>query len=486
MKKQRLLIVDDDISLRTALFKFFQRLDYQVITASSLKEAVNFSGSQNTFDLAIIDLSLQDGNGLELVKHIRQTQPQCILFVLTGHATIEIAIQATQLGVNKFLSKPFDLEELKTTVENALTFNISRPAVKTSAIGVSSLGGTEIIGESESIIELKNLISKVSDTDSTVLITGESGTGKELIARSLHENSSRKKQPFVAINCGAIPAELLESELFGHAKGAFTGAVASRVGRFEMADGGTIFLDEIGDLAPALQVKLLRVLQERSFEPVGSTKSIQVDVRVLAATNKNLDELVRKNLFREDLYYRLNVIPIQISSLKERSSDIPILLKYFMNRMNAQKRKNLTGFSAEAMSCLQKYNWPGNIRELENLIERLTILKGFGEVQVSDLPSKCQVVSKATYVDSLGFENNTNLQLDFNTAVDQFENSLILRALEKTNWNRNQAAQMLGLNRTTLVEKIKKKGLRPPDTIVVSSECDLEYRPASQQREFSV
>jgi DNA-binding NtrC family response regulator len=485
MKKHRLLIVDDDISLRTALFKFFQRLDYQVITASSLKEAKNFSGSQNIFDLAIIDLSLQDGSGLELVKHIRQAQPQCILFVLTGHATIETAIQSTQLGVNKFLSKPFELDELKLNVESALTYNMSRPAVKMTSGSASQTNNLEIIGESESIVELKNLISKVSDTDSTVLITGESGTGKELIARSLHEHSSRKKQPFVAINCGAIPAELLESELFGHSKGAFTGAVASRIGRFEMADGGTIFLDEIGDLAPALQVKLLRVLQERSFEPVGSTKSIQVDVRVLAATNKNLDDLVKKNLFREDLYYRLNVIPIQVSALRERPSDIPILLGFFMDRMNAQKRKNLTGFSVDALSCLEKYSWPGNIRELENLIERLTILKGFGEVQVSDLPSKCQMSLKSGYTENINTES-LSLQVDFNTAVDQFENALILRALEKTNWNRNQAAQMLGLNRTTLVEKIKKKGLRPPDTMVVSSELDTDNRSPLQQREISV
>jgi len=487
MKKQRLLIVDDDISLRTALFKFFQRLEYQVITASSLKEAKNFSGSQNIFDLAIIDLSLQDGHGLDLVKHIRQSQPQCILFVLTGHATIEAAIQATQLGVNKFLSKPFELDELKLNVENALTFNISHPVVKITP-GAPSLGqahSSEIVGFSESIVELKDLISKVSDTDSTVLITGESGTGKELIARSLHENSSRRKQPFVAINCGAIPAELLESELFGHSKGAFTGAIASRIGRFEMADGGTIFLDEIGDLAPALQVKLLRVLQERSFEPVGSTKSIQVDVRILAATNKNLDELVKKNLFREDLYYRLNVIPIQISSLRDRPTDIPILLKYFMDKMNAQKRKNLTGFSAEAMSCLQRYSWPGNIRELENLIERLTILKGSGEVQISDLPSKCQMSLKASRTEMTDIENQSS-NIDFNTAVDQFENALILRALEKTNWNRNQAAQILGLNRTTLVEKIKKKGLRPPDTMTFTADNETDNRLPSQPRDLSV
>ncbi|MEI7974200.1 MAG: sigma-54 dependent transcriptional regulator, partial [Bdellovibrio sp.] len=291
-------------------------------------------------------------------------------------------------------------------------------------------------------------------------ITGESGTGKELIARAIHYNSPRAQQAFVAINCGAIPAELLESELFGHIKGAFTGAIANRLGRFELADGGTIFLDEIGDLQPSLQVKLLRVLQERSFEPVGGSKSLQVNVRVIAATNKNLESSVDEKKFREDLFYRLNVFPISVPALRERPTDIPALLSHFVAHVNRTKNRKLTRFSPEALSCLVHYPWPGNIRELENLVERVSILKGQGQIEASDLPAKYR--SQIPTAADLGSLDVPDEGLDFNTAVDRYENALILRALEKTGWNRNQAASLLRLNRTTLVEKIKKKGLRPP------------------------
>jgi transcriptional regulator with PAS, ATPase and Fis domain len=302
-----------------------------------------------------------------------------------------------------------------------------------------------------------------------VLITGESGTGKELIARAVHYNSPRVENPFIAINCGAIPSELLESELFGHVKGAFTGAIANRIGRFEMADGGTIFLDEIGDLEPALQVKILRALQERSFEPVGSTKSVSVNVRVIAATNKNLEQSVEEGRFREDLYYRLNVIPIAIPALRERRTDVPLLFAHFMDHFNRTKTRKLTGISPEAMESLSNYGWPGNIRELENLVERLAILKGYGHIEIHDLPVKYRS-AVATSPETLLLEI-PEAGVDFNTAVDQFENQLILRALEKTGWNRNQAALLLRLNRTTLVEKIKKKGLRPPGG--TTAEMDL-------------
>ncbi|MFN9066853.1 MAG: sigma-54 interaction domain-containing protein, partial [Bdellovibrionales bacterium] len=302
---------------------------------------------------------------------------------------------------------------------------------------------------------------RVADSDSTVLITGESGTGKELIARAVHFNSPRSTGPFIPINCGAIPSELLESELFGHVKGAFTGAISNRVGRFEMADGGTLFLDEIGDLEPSLQVKILRALQERCFEPVGSTKTVSVNVRVITATNLDLEKAVAEGNFREDLFYRLNVIPIQIPALRERKTDIPLLLSHFMELYGRTKGRNLTGFTNSALDCLSQYAWPGNIRELENLVERLTILKGQGQVDVLDLPPKYRAQSSQA-VAQLSHHDIPEDGLDFNSAVDAYENNLILRALEKTGWNRNQAAALLRLNRTTLVEKIKKKGLRPP------------------------
>jgi DNA-binding NtrC family response regulator len=411
------------------------------------------------FDLAIVDMNLPDGNGLDLISEIKAVSPGTQVIVLTGFATIDTAIQATQKGAYHFLTKPFNVEELMSLLDKALTHKTLEQENKQlrSELG-SRYQFNQIIGESEGIKNCLSLVERVAETDSTVLVTGESGTGKELIARAIHYNSHRSKAPFVAINCGAIPSELLESELFGHVKGAFTGAVANRIGRFEMADEGTLFLDEIGDLDPSMQVKILRALQERVFEPVGATKSVQVNVRVIAATNIDLEKAVKEGRFREDLYYRLNVIPIQIPALRERKTDIPILLNHFLNQYNKNKTKVLTGFSTDALKCLVNYTWPGNIRELENLIERLSILKGFGSVEVNDLPAKYR--STAANFAETGMVEIPEAGLDFNSAVDQFENALILKALEKTGWNKNQAALLLRLNRTTLVEKMKKKGLK--------------------------
>ncbi len=308
------------------------------------------------------------------------------------------------------------------------------------------------------------MIERVSDSDSTVLIQGESGTGKELVAKAIHYNSPRAEKPFIPINCGAIPGELLESELFGHVKGAFTGAVANRAGRFELATDGTLFLDEIGDMSPNLQVKILRALQERRFEPVGSAKTIESNVRIIAATNVDLDAAVEEGLFREDLFYRLNVIPIRIPALRERKSDIPLLFHYFMEEFNRSRSRGLQGITQEALQFLCHYSWPGNIRELENLVERLAILKGSGVVDVMDLPEKYRRTQDVSLnINQIEIPENG---MDFNTAVDNYENALIMQALQKTGWNRNQAALLLKLNRTTLVEKIKKKGLRPPESEV--------------------
>ena len=381
MKSSRILIVDDESAIRTPLFRLFDRKGHQVLTASKIEEAKLISQSENKINLAIVDLNLPDGDGIELMTWLKANTPNCQVIILTGANTIENAIKATQKGAFHFVSKPVNLEELSAIADKAL---LQEKLVSENAqLRVELLRkqkSDNIIGHSENIRSVISLVERVADTDSTILITGESGTGKELIARAVHQNSSRADQPFIAINCGAIPGELLESEFFGHIKGAFTGAISNRVGRFEMADGGTIFLDEIGDLDPALQVKLLRVLQERNFEPVGSTKTISVDVRIVAATNKNLENLVNAGKFREDLYYRLNVIPIAIPSLKERISDIPLLIQHFIEQFNRSKNRKLAGMSTQAMDALTLYNWPGNIRELENLIERLAILKGQGIV----------------------------------------------------------------------------------------------------------
>ena len=495
-KPVRALIVDDESSLRTALFRILDRQGFQVVTSNSKREAESMlagTTAENPFDLALVDLRLPDGDGLELMSQIRRTQPGCEVVILTGHGSIELAVKATQLGAFHFITKPFNMEELVSIVDKAIAHKVLQAENVQLRSALSKKYRFEnIVGSSDEIRHVLGMVERVADSDSTVLVSGESGTGKELVAKAIHYNSPRANRPFVPINCGAIPHELLESELFGHVKGAFTGAIANRQGRFDLASGGTLFLDEIGELPLALQVKLLRVIQERRFEPVGSAKTHEVDVRVIAATNVDLAKAVQKGAFREDLYYRLNVIPIRLPSLKERRSDIPLLLHHFMQvsneraieraneRVTGRKPRQLEGFSTEAMEALVHHPWPGNIRELENLVERLAVLKGEGLIDIADLPehyrhstervsmfgaSTGELGSTGFGAASLSFggaSDPSETGLDFNSAVDAYENALILQALEKTGWNRNQAAALLKLNRTTLVEKIKKKGLRPP------------------------
>jgi transcriptional regulator with PAS, ATPase and Fis domain len=298
-------------------------------------------------------------------------------------------------------------------------------------------------------------IEKVSATDSTVIIYGESGTGKELVARAIHFNSDRRNHPLIAVNCGAIPDELLESELFGHEKGAFTGAIRSRIGRFELAQGGTIFLDEIGDMNPALQVKVLRVIQERQFERIGGIKTINVDVRIIAATNQNLEEAVAMKRFREDLFYRINVIPINLPSLRERGADIPILANHFLTKFNQLKKRKVEKITPAAMDVFVQYSWPGNVRELQNLIEMLVVIKGGGEIDLGDIPPKMLKRQEMEKMREIKIELPKGM-VNFNEAVGNFEKELLLRALEKSGGVKNRAAKLLNLNRTTLVEKLKR------------------------------
>ncbi|MGE3757661.1 MAG: sigma-54-dependent transcriptional regulator, partial [Pseudobdellovibrionaceae bacterium] len=389
MRSQRILIVDDESTLRTALFRVLDRKGYKVITASKIEEAHILSQGDQSPDLALVDLNLPDGDGIEFMSKLKAAHPQVEVIILTGHGTIESAVRATQKGAFHFITKPCNMDELLSLVEKALAhkqLQIENQQLRSELHKKYQFN--QIVGQSDELKKVLELVERVGDTDSTVLIQGESGTGKELVAKAIHYNSNRATGPFIPINCGAIPSELLESELFGHVKGAFTGALNNRVGRFELADGGTIFLDEIGDMEPQLQVKLLRVLQERSFEPVGSTKTLQVNVKVIAATNVNLEDAVAAGRFREDLFYRLNVIPLQIPPLKERRTDIPLLFNHFRETFNRTKGRSISGISVEAMKCLSNYSWPGNIRELENLVERLCILKGHGNIETSDLPPK--------------------------------------------------------------------------------------------------
>lgn len=329
---------------------------------------------------------------------------------------------------------------------------------------------SSLVGQSQAIQEIYNTIDKVASTDSTVLITGESGTGKELIARAIHEKSSRAQKPMIIVNCGAIPSELLEAELFGHVKGAFTGATNNRIGRFEAANGGTIFLDEVGELPLALQVKLLRVLQTKQFEAIGSSKTTEVDVRIIAATNRDLEEASRKKEFRDDLYYRLNVIPMKIPALRERKSDIALLVNHFISQFNSATGHNVEAPSGEIMNALMAYDWPGNVRELENLMERLVILKGQGTVDLGDLPHRifqkyaegqpqaAGAMSEWEYPRMVLPTNGVNLK----NIVEAFENHLIDQALARTGNNKNRASELLMMNRTTLVEKLRKRGMITP------------------------
>ena len=318
-----------------------------------------------------------------------------------------------------------------------------------------------VVGKSKSMQGVFKLIERVADSDSTVLINGETGTGKGLVAKAIHTSSYRRGKPFVAINCGAIPENLLESELFGHIKGAFTGATSAKIGKFEVANGGTIFLDEIGDMSPDLQVKVLKVLEEREFEPVGGCKTVKVDVRIIAATHRDLEEAVQKGNFREDLFYRLYVIPIQLPSLKDRQVDIPLLTHYFLNKLNREKKSRVEGITQGAMETLVRHAWPGNVRELANMLERLVVLKGEGVLDVADLPAKIKPAG-AMYTPDIGMSvpELSREGICLNTAVSEFEKNLIYQSLEKTDWVKNKAAKLLQVKRTTLVEKIKRYDLQ--------------------------
>jgi DNA-binding NtrC family response regulator len=395
--------------------------------------------------------------GMDVLQHAVTRSPKTLCIILTGYGTIESSVEAIKKGAFDYITKPITSKALLVAVEKALDFQcLKEENTRLKKELQNKYRFNNIIGTSKAMRKVFDLIEKVADTDGTVLISGASGTGKELIATAIHYNSSRGDKPMVVVNCGAIPEELLESELFGHEKGAFTGAYKNRTGRFEMANGGTFFLDEIGEMSPSLQVKLLRVLQEQKFEKVGGTKTIHVDVRIIAATNKNLTIAINKGKFREDLYYRLNVIPIKVPPLKQRKSDIPLLIDFFMKKIQPEKKFAIKGFSAEALEDMMAFDWPGNVRELENVIKRLTILCDHDIVQVDDLPEHIQ--RKSRPVESTE-EDALDKGLNLNDAVKDYEKRLILEALEKSNWVKTKAAKLLNINRTTLVEKIKKQDL---------------------------
>ncbi len=464
-----ILIIDDDESVRDALQDFLEEKDFKVTTAANGRLGLELL-KEDRFDVLLVDLMMPGMGGLDVIKEISALHITTPVIMVTAYASVQTAVDAMKLGAFDYVTKPFIPDELLIIINRTIDLSrMQRENVLLRKQLKRKYDFEGLIGDSMRMQKVYEIIEKVADTDSTILITGKSGTGKELVAKTLHFNSSRSEKPFVPLNCAAIPRDLLESELFGHEKGAFTGALVTRVGRFELAHEGTLFLDEIGELDPSLQVKLLRVLQEREFERVGGTKTIKVDVRIIAASNRDLEEAIRDGRFREDLFYRLNVIPVRIPSLRERNEDIPLLLDHFMQKFSRKRKRGPLKFSPEAMECLLTYRWPGNVRELENLVERLTILVSENTVNVSDLPGKFrQTVGTETgksahmvntTVPSFKDDDIPDSGINLNAVIDNMEKKLILRALEKTGGVKNKAAVLLGLNRTTLIEKLKKKNI---------------------------
>ncbi len=454
-----ILVIDDVLAVRQSLQEILGTEGYEVETAPDGESGLQRVKDQ-PFDLVLTDLALPGLGGMDILKYLVRHQPDCSCIIITGYGTIQNSVTAMRLGAFDYLCKPVDPQELRLVVARALEHRrLKRENLQLKKQLHKRYGFANIVGNSEAIIQVFELIKKVADTDSTVLILGESGTGKELINRAIHYNSMRREGPLIPVNCAAIPEELLESELFGHERGAFTHAIRTRIGRFEQANGGTIFLDEIADMSPSLQVKILRVLQDRSFERIGGVKTIKVDIRVIAATNQDLEEMVRKGRFREDLYYRLNVIPIRVPPLRDRASDIPLLVQHFLHEFSRKKKKPTKHLSSETMDLLMRYPWPGNVRELENLMERLVILSEGEEIPASELPERFR--NKPASAPQAKPQEIPDNGIHLTAAVQEFERNLILKALDKSNWVKSRAAQLLNLNRTTLLEKMKKQNILP-------------------------
>ncbi|MBI5635198.1 MAG: sigma-54-dependent Fis family transcriptional regulator [Nitrospirae bacterium] len=473
---QRMLVIDDDAIVRDVIETFFVDKGFDVTVAEDGEKGLQLL-TQNTYDVFFVDLVMPGMGGLELLGRLAELNITTPSIVITAFAEVRTAVEAMRLGSFDYVTKPFILEELLITVNRALNISkLKQENVMLKKQLRQKYNFHGLIGASPRMQKVYDMIEKIADTESTVLITGESGTGKEVVAKTVHFNSSRSQNPFIPLNCAAIPKDLLESELFGHEKGAFTGAVNTRIGRFELANGGTIFLDEIGELHPSLQVKLLRVLQEREFERVGGTKTVKVDVRILAATNKDLEKATQDGTFREDLFYRLNVIPVHLPPLRKRKEDIPLLIDHFMQAFCKKKKKELIKVPPVIMDCFLSYRWPGNVRELENLTERIVILNDTGTVTIDDLPERFHTdrCEQAAEESSPAAGPRVVLQtaaagttlppegLDLNAVLNELEKGLILQALERSGGVKKKAAELLGLNRTTLLEKLKKKGIELP------------------------
>lgn len=451
--KGRILIVDDDQIIVDSLSEFLRLEGYGVDGAGSFSGAIS-ALEKRPYNLLISDVNMSEGDGFELLRTVRQRYPEVVVIMITGYGTIESAVEAIKLGAYDYLTKPIIDEEIRLVLQRALQ---QQSLIRENSMLREQLdlryGLGNIIGHDYRMLKVFDLIEAVADSKTTVLMEGASGTGKSLVARAIHHRSERCKKPFVEVSCGALPETLLESELFGHVRGSFTGAVGDKDGRFKAADTGTIFLDEISAASPALQVKLLRVLQERQFEPVGSNTTETVDVRVILASNDDLAKEVEAGRFRQDLFYRINVVAITLPLLRERIGDIPLLSEHFLKQYCGQARKELLGFTEEALECMQRYHWPGNVRELENVVERAVVLTKNRQICREDLPPTVLEAAVESPV-AEGYQP-TSLK----RALEGPETRIIEMALRANGWNRQVTADQLEINRTTLYKKMKRYGL---------------------------
>jgi DNA-binding NtrC family response regulator len=464
-EKKQVLIVDDELNLRKILAAQLSRDGYDVLLAEDGEQGLSVL-REHHIDLVITDLKMPKVDGMTLLREALREAPDLPIVMITAHGTVDTAVEALKLGAFDYLTKPFDKDEVRSVVAKALrTRQLANEEATTESKDVPG-ARFGIVGQSTELGELYAVLERVADSPTTVLITGESGTGKELVARALHDHSSRRAKPFIKVNCAAIPKELIESELFGYERGAFTGAVGSKPGRFELANGGTLFLDEIGEIPVEMQVKLLRALQESEFERVGGIKTTRVDVRLVAATNRDLKKLIAANAFREDLFYRLNVVSIRLPALRERSSDIPLLVEHFLRKFNERLKKHVTGVEPEASALLGAYTWAGNIRELENVMERAVLFCDAQKLRVEDLPVELRgtppsfAAPDGASGTDVPLPSEGGLKEHVKVAMTRLERDIVSRALKQTNGNVTHAARLLKISRKGLQLKMKELGLR--------------------------
>jgi len=454
MKRGSLLLVDDDRQILQSMASWLRELGFSVDAMGGYHEAIA-AVERKAYDLALVDIRLADadGDGFDILAHCRELRPNTAVILMTGFGTVETAIEAIRAGAFDLVTKPLVDDELELSIDRALNHRRVVEENKNLKAQLDLRFGLEsVIGHDYRMRHVFDMVNSVADTKATVLITGESGTGKSMIARAMHRRSSRRDKPFVEVACGAMPETLLESELFGHAAGSFTGALGEKIGKFALAGGGTIFLDEIGTASPAMQVKLLRVLQEFEFEQVGGTKTFRCEARVVLATNEKLEDLVREGRFRQDLYYRVNVINIELPPLRDRPSDVPALAAHFLKEVCEECGREPRGFTDEALSALERYRWPGNVRELENVVERAVLL-GKGElIGLEDLPHGLTNGASSASIEPVAGRT-------LKQALEEPERRIILEVLESFHWNRHATADALGINRTTLYKKMKRLGL---------------------------